>query len=412
MAGDFFDDRELRDPEERERDLLAALPGWVAAAIADAPGYAKLYADIAPAAVTGREGLARLPVLRKSELPAIQADAAPFGGLALKPPGDASRIFASPGPIFEAEAKRHDHWRTARALYATGFRAGDVVHNCFSYHLTPAGAMFESGAHTVGCAVIPAGVGNTEMQAQVIERVRPRGYVGTPDFLKTILEKADALGLDNGSIGLAHVSGGPYLPALRSFYEGRGITVFQSYGIADLGLIAYETPAREGLVVEEDAIVEIVRPGTGDPVPEGEVGEVVVTAWNNTYPLIRLATGDLSAVLPGASPCGRTNMRVKGWMGRADQTTKVKGMFVTPAQIAAVAGRHPAIGRARLVVASEDGQDSMVLRVEAAAPEDGLAAAIAETLQAVTKLRGTVELVAPGTLPNDGKVIDDTRSYA
>jgi len=411
MTQPYYDDLEIRDPAEREADLMRRLRAHLAHAKAHAPAYAEALAGIDPAGIDGRAALARLPVIRKSDLPERQRARPPFAGLAAVAPGAMLRLYASPGPIYDAEGGGPDYWRTARALHATGFRPGDVVHNCFSYHFTPAGAMFETGAHALGCAVVPAGPGNTEIQARAIADIRPAGYVGTPDFLKTILEKADELGLDAGSLRRAHVTGGPYLPPLRSFYEGRGIEVYQSYGTADLGLIAYETAGREGLVVAEDVIVEIVRPGTGDPVPEGEVGEVVVTGFSAVYPLIRFATGDLSAVLPGRSPCGRTNMRIRGWMGRADQTTKVKGMFVHPGQIAEVLRRH-GLARGRLTVESAEGQDRMVLTVESPTPDPALAAAVAATLQSVTKLRGTVEHAAPGSLPNDGKVIDDRRSMS
>ena len=407
----FYDALETRDPEEREAALMAALPEQVALAKRQAPAYSGPLAEIDPASISSRDALAALPVTLKSDLPGLQADDPPFGGFTAVAPGRLHRIFSSPGPIYDAEGPGPDYWRSARALHATGLRPGDVAHNCFSYHLTPAGVIFETGAHAIGCAVVPAGIGNTELQVRAIADIRPRAYLGTPDFLKVILEKADTLGMNCSSITIAHVSGGPYLPPQRAFYEERGIDVFQSYGTADLGLIAYESPAREGLIVDEGVIVEIVRPGTGDPVPEGEVGEVVVTGFSREYPLLRFATGDLSAVLPGASPCGRTNMRIKGWMGRADQTTKVKGMFVHPGQIAEVLKRHPGTGRARLVVDNPGDGDTMVLSVEAASDDGGLAAALAETLQSVTKLRGTVELAAPGTLPNDGKVIDDIRRY-
>ncbi|NBB83004.1 MAG: AMP-binding protein [Alphaproteobacteria bacterium] len=401
---------ETRDPEAREAALLAALPEQVALAKRRAPAYGALFADVAPETVTSRDALAALPVTRKSDLPEAQAGDPPFGGFAAVAPGDLARIYASPGPIYDAEGRRDNYWRTARALWATGFRKGDVVHNCFAYHFTPAGMMFETGAQALGCAVVPAGVGNTELQARAIADVRPEGYVGTPDFLKTILEKGDALGLDLGALRRAHVSGGPLFPQLKDFYADRGIAVLQSYGTADLGLVAYESPAREGLIAEEFVLIEIVRPGTGTPVPDGEVGEVVVTTFSREYPLIRFATGDLSAILPGPSPCGRTAPRIKGWMGRADQTTKVKGMFVHPRQIADVLARHPGAGRARLVVEADGGQDRMTLKVEAAGG-GGLAEAMAATLQSVTKLRGTVEVVTPGSLPNDGKVIEDARSY-
>lgn len=406
---DHYDALETRDPQDRLAAHLAALPEQVALAKRRTAHFGRLLADIEPEEVTSLAALARLPVTRKGDLPALQAAAPPFGGMVSVPPGRLARIFASPGPIYDPDGPVADYWRTARALYATGFRAGDILHNCFSYHFTPAGTMFETGAHAVGCAVVPAGVGNTEQQARAIADLKPRGYVGTPDFLKAILEKSDALGLDASSLALAHVSGGPLFPELKAVYAARGIEVRQSYGTADLGLIAYESAGGEGLIVDEGVLVEIVRPGTDDPVAEGEVGEVVVTSFNRFYPLLRFGTGDLSAVLPGTSPCGRTNLRLKGWMGRADQTTKVKGMFVHPGQIAEVARRHPGLLRARLEVTNPGGTDAMVLKVETADPAPDLAAAVAETLQAVTKLRGAVEPVSPGTLPNDGKVIDDQR---
>lgn len=406
---DFYDDLETRSSDQREAALFAALPAHLAHAKAAAPHFTRILAEVDPAAIRDRAALATLPVTRKSDLIALQQAAPPFGGLAAVEIGRLARVFASPGPIHDPEPHGKDPWRSARALFASGFRAGDLAHNCFAYHLTPAGSMFETGAHAIGCAVIPAGTGNTETQAQVIAHLKPRGYIGTPDFLKIILEKADALGLDGSSIRIGNVSGGPYLPDARAFYEARGVDVYQSYGTADLGIVAYETPARAGLVVDEGAIIEIVRPGTGDPVAEGEVGEVVVTIFNQAYPLIRFATGDLSAVLPGTSPCGRTNMRLKGWMGRADQTTKVKGMFVHPSQIADVLRRHPQVGKARLVVGRQDASDTMTLRCEAAESGEALAAAIRDSLTAITKLKGVVEFVAPGGLPNDGKVIDDAR---
>ncbi len=405
-----FDALETRDPEAREAALMIALSAQVAHAKAHAPAYARLLADVDPSAVTSRETLAALPVTRKSVLRQLQQEDPPFGGFAGVAPGRLARIFVSPGPIYDADSGKAAFWHSARALYATGFRAGDIVQNCFAYHFTPAGMMFEAGAREIGCAVIPAGTGNTDLQAQVMAEAKPRGYVGTPDFLKVILEKGDETGADLRTLKLAHVSGGALFPALSTFYATRGIEVYQSYGTADLGVIAYETPAREGLVVDEAVLVEIVRPGTGDPVPAGEVGEVLVTTFSNEYPLLRFATGDMSAVLPGQSPCGRTNMRIKGWMGRADQTTKVKGMFVHPEQVAEVLKRHPEVGRGRLSVDNPDGADAMVLKVEAGGDLTGLAEAVAATLQSVTKLRGTVEVVAPGSLPNDGKVIEDLRA--
>ncbi|MBP2300606.1 phenylacetate--CoA ligase family protein [Azospirillum picis] len=406
---DFYDDLETRSSDRREAELFAALPAHLSHAKAAAPYFGRLLAEVDPAAIHDRMALASLPVTRKSDLIALQRADPPFGGLAAVEVGRLARVFASPGPIHDPEPHGSDPWRSARALHAAGFRADDLAQNCFAYHLTPAGSMFETGAHAIGCAVIPAGTGNTEMQAQVIAGLRPRGYIGTPDFLKVILEKGDALGLDVSSVRIACVSGGPYLPDARAFYEARGVEVTQCYGTADLGIVAYETAARSGLVVNEGYIVEIVRPGTGDTVPDGEVGEVVVTVFNPAYPLIRFATGDLSAVLAGPSPCGRTNMRLKGWMGRADQTTKVKGMFVHPSQVAEVLRRHPQLSRARLVVGRRDAGDTMTLRCEAEETGEALASSIRDTLAAVTKLNGSVEFAAPGTLPNDGKVIDDQR---
>jgi len=410
--GSHYDALETRAPAERERALLAELPRQVARAKARAAAYGRLLADVEPATVTTREALARLPVVRKSELVALQQAARPFGGLAASGYGEIARVFASPGPIYEPEGRCADYWRLARALYAAGFRAGDLVHNTFSYHFTPAGSMLETAAHALGCTVFPAGVGQTEMQVQAIADLRPAGYVGTPSFLKIILEKADELKADVSSLRKALVSGEAFPPSLRDALRGRGIEGYQAYATADLGNIAYETPAREGLVVDEGVLLEIVRPGTGDPVPEGEVGEVVVTSLFNTdYPLVRFGTGDLSAVLPGASPCGRTNVRIRGWLGRADQTTKVKGLFVHPGQVAEVVRRPPEIRRARLVVDNPDGNDRMVLHCEVDAAPERLAEAVAGTIRDVTKLRGEVALRRPGDLPNDGRVIEDSRKY-
>ena len=408
--GEHFDDLETRDPEARENELLGSLPGLIGRAVADAPGWAAHLDGTDAQSVTSREALASLPVLRKSDLIERQQQSPPFGGFATEAAGAMGRLFQSPGPVYEPEGKDSDWWRAARALFAAGSRTGDIVHNAFSYHLTPGGFILDSGARALGCAVIPAGVGNTEAQVEAIGQYRPAGFTGVPDFLKVLLDKAAASGADASSITKALVSGGPLFPALRQEYASRGITVAQAYATADLGIIAYEVPGHDGLVVDERVIVEIVRPGTGDPVPEGEVGEVVVTAFNADYPMIRFATGDLSAVLPGRSPCGRTNMRIRGWMGRADQATKVKGMFVRPEQIALIGERHPVAGRMRLVVTRSGDQDTMTLRVEAA-NEEGLIAALEETLRDVTKLRGDVELVPPGSLPNDGKVIADERDF-
>ncbi|MFQ5773066.1 MAG: phenylacetate--CoA ligase family protein [Kiloniellaceae bacterium] len=415
-AAEYYDEREARDPEQREAALMAALPRQIAHAKVAAPAYARILEGVDPAPVTSRAALAALPLTRKSELIALQKEAPPLGGLAAVAPGAAARLFASPGPAYEPEGARPDYWRSARALFAAGFRGGEVVHNAFSYHLTPGGWIIDSGLRALGCTVVPAGVGNTEAQVRAIAQLRPAGYTGTPDFLKVLLDKGAELGLDCGSIAKALVSGGALFPSLRAEYAGRGVAVLQCYATADLGLIAYESAADQGMIVDEDLIVEIVRPGTGDPVPEGDVGEVVVTTLDPDYPLIRFATGDLSAVLPGRSPCGRTNLRLKGWMGRADQTTKVKGMFVHPGQVAEVVKRHPEVARARLVVSRQGEADAMTLHCEVdpagdPARREALARAIAEALHSATKLKGEVRLHGPGELPNDGKVIEDARSY-
>jgi phenylacetate-CoA ligase len=404
---EHFDERETRSPEEREADLFRRLPEVLAAAIA-APAYAERLAGIDPAAVTDRAALARLPVLRKSDLPALHKASPPFGGLVPGAPSGFARLYTSPGPIFEPEPEGSDAWHTARALFAAGFRPGDIVLNTFSYHLVPAGMIMDSAARAVGCAVIPAGPGSTEAQLDLIAAYRPNAYCGTPDFLKILLDAGEKAGIAP-SIRKALVSGAAFPKSLQDEMAGRGVEAFQAYATADLGTIAYETGARSGLVLNEDLIVELVRPGTGDPVPEGDVGEIIVTSLDPRHPWIRLAVGDLTAFMPGQSSCGRTNRRIKGWMGRADQTAKVKGMFVRPEQIAEVARRHPGLGRLRLVIGREAETDRMVLRAEAPAREPGLAEAVSETLQAVTKLRGSVELVAPGSLPNDGKVIADER---
>ncbi len=405
----FYDALETRSAEEREAALLAALRVQLAHAKAHAPAFAAILADVDPAEIVDRRTLALLPVTRKSALIEHQRSAPPFGGFAALAPGDLARIFSSPGPIYDPEGRREDYWRMARALYAAGFRVGDIVHNCFSYHLTPAGSMLESGAHALGCAVIPGGTGQSEQQVRTIADLKPAGYVGTPSFLAIVLDKAAELGTDLACLTRALVSGEAFPAALRQRFAGAGIAAQQCYATADLGLIAYESPAREGLILDEGVIVEIVRPGTGDPVGPGEVGEVVVTTLTPEYPLIRFATGDLSAYLHGTSPCGRTNHRIKGWMGRADQAAKVKGMFVQPAQIAELVKRHKEIIRARLVVARDaKGGDEMTLKVEMGEPAEEVGR-IAATLQALTKLRGTVTRVPQGSLPNDGKVIDDIR---
>ena len=359
--------------------------------------------------MTDRAALAKLPVTRKSDLIDIQQAEPPFGGLTATAKGKLYRVFGSPGPIYDPEGWGKDWWRIARALHAAGFRSGDLLHNCFSYHMTPGGIRFETAAHALGCPVFPAGVGNTEQQARAVADLRPAGYSGTPSFLRIILEKAREMGLDHSSLTRACVSGEALLPPLRQALADLGVDVVQAYATADLGLIAYETHAKDGLVVDEDIIVEIVRPGTNDTVAMGEVGEVVVTSFNPDYPLIRFGTGDLSAVLPGQSPCGRTNMRLKGWMGRADQTTKIKGMFVHPRQVNDVAKRFPQVVRAKLVVEKENDNDHMTLHVESADSGDALAAALRDALQSVCKLKGEVTFHAPGALPNDGKVIEDRR---
>ncbi|MDX6752319.1 AMP-binding protein [Geminicoccaceae bacterium 1502E] len=410
-GGIYYDRQEVRAAAEREQAMFHALPGLIRHALDNAPFFTRHLAGIDPDEVGDRAALARLPVVRKSDLAEQQQAERPFGGLMATPIGRLARIFASPGPIYDPEGVRHDYWRFARAMFAAGFRSGEIVHNSFSYHLTPAGSMAEGGARALGCPVIPGGTGHTEQQARIIADVRPAAYVGTPSFLLILLEKGRELGLDMGSITKALVSGEAFPPAQRERLKaGFGIDACQCYATADLGLVAYESNARDGLIVDESIIVEIVRPGTGDPVPEGEVGEIVVTAFNPDYPLVRFATGDLSAVLPGESPCGRTNMRIRGWMGRADQATKVRGMFVQPRQIAELLRRHPEAARARLIVEAADGKDRMRLVCEVARQPEGLASAIAESVRGITGMRAEVELVAPGSLPNDGKVIDDRRA--
>ena len=408
---DFFDALETRPPAEREAALLARLPHQVAHAKANTAYFAAALRDIDPASITSRAALAQLPVLRKHELIELQKKQRPFGGLAASAWGRLGRVFSSPGPIYEPEGRSADYWRTARALYAAGIRPGDLVHNSFSYHMTPGGWLLEAGAQALGCTVFPGGVGQTEQQAQAMADLQPNAYVGTPSFLRILLDKADELGLQIPSLTKALVSGEAFLPPVREALLARGVHGYQAYATADLGLIAYETPAREGLVVDEEIILEIVRPGSGEPLPDGEVGEVVVTLLGADYPLLRFGTGDLSAIMPGISPCGRTNLRIKGWLGRADQTTKVKGMFVHPEQVAAVVKRHPQLSRARLVVTNPDSTDAMTLYccVSSGTGDAALAAEIADSLRELTKLRGAVVFV--DSLPNDGKVISDERKY-
>jgi phenylacetate-coenzyme A ligase PaaK-like adenylate-forming protein len=411
-AAEFFDHLETRDAEQRELAHFNLLPGFLARVMDNAPAWAAHLDGVDPQAVTSREALAKLPVIRKGDLKALQGAKPPLGGLSVGGDILAGRVFMSPGPIFEPEGLGEDWWRSARALYAAGFRKGDIVHNTFAYHLTPGGWILDAGARALGCTVIPAGPGNTEQQLDAIEHLKPNTFVGVPDYLKILLDKAAEAGRDASSFKRALFSGGALFPSLRQEYQDRGIRTFQVYATADAGTIAYESHALEGMIIDEGLIVEIVRPGTGDPVPEGEVGEVVVTVFNRHYPMVRLATGDLSAVLPGASPCGRSNMRIKGWMGRADQTTKVKGMFVHPETIAQIVSRHAELSKVRLVVTRDGDQDTMTLQAESTTPDPAFGELVAATLQDVTKLKGIIELVQPGTLPNDGKVIADERDYS
>ena len=413
---DTFDALDLRDPQVRERDLLARLPGLIAQA-RKAPGWAHILAGVQPADIDSRAALAQLPVTRKSNLKALQAGELPFGGLTTTPTRQLGRLFMSPGPIFDPEGRGADWWRIARPLHAVGLRAGHIVQNCYSYHFTPAAFMVEGAAIRLGCVVIPAGSGQTEMQVQAIHALRPDAYAGTPSFLKIIIEKAQEMGIDISCMQRAVVGAEALPPSLRSWLNNHGVPyVTQMYGSADIGNIAYETLTdgllNPGMVVDEELLLEIVRPGTGDPVAAGEVGEVVVTSFNPDYPLVRFATGDMSAVLPGVSPCGRTNMRIRGWMGRADQTTKVRAMFVHPSQVAEIVRRHAAVMRARLVVSGEMANDVMTLVCEVTTADAALESALVESIREVTKLRGEVRMVSPGSLPNDGKVIEDARSYA
>jgi phenylacetate-CoA ligase len=407
---EFYDDLEIRDPEVRDKEQMAALSEQVAHAKGNAPYFSDILKDVDAKDITSREALAALPVTRKSDLVERQQKDAPFGGLNGEAIADIAHIFQSPGPIYEPRGNTTDYWRMARSFWAAGIRPGMIVHNTFSYHLTPAGMMMDGGARAIGCAVFPGGTGNTEQQIAAMLHLKPQAYAGTPSFLKILLDKAAEAGV-KPSYTSATVGGEALLPPVRQSIIDHGVTVLQGYGTADLGLIAYETKAMEGMVMDEGALVEIVRPGSGDPVADGEVGEVVVTILNKTYPLVRFATGDLSAVMAGQSPCGRTNKRIKGWMGRADQTTKIKGMFVHPEQVNQTADRHPEIFKARLVVDNIDGKDIMTLHCEVEGNPEGLKEAVTASLQSVSKLNGTVEFVAPGSLANDGKVIDDVRSY-
>jgi phenylacetate-CoA ligase len=414
---DLYDALEARAPSTREKDLLGALPALISRA-KQAAGWTAILRDVTPEDITSRAALAQLPVTRKSSLKELQQAAPPFGGLNTTPTAKLSRVFMSPGPIFDPEGRGADWWRYARPLHALGVRAGDLIQNCFAYHFTPAGLMVEGGAAQLGCPVIPAGIGQTEMQMQAMKLLRPKVYAGTPSFLKIIIEKAQEMGEDIASLQMALVGAEALPPSLRQWLSDHGVPfVLQTYGSADIGNIAYETltdgRVNPGMLLDETLLLEIVRPGTGDPVADGEVGEIVITSFNPDYPLIRFATGDMSAVLPGVSPCGRTNTRIRGWMGRADQTTKVRAMFVHPSQVADIARRHPVIRKARLIVSGEMANDEMTLHCEV---DDPVAAqsdidAIVASIRDVTKLRGNVKLQAIGSLPNDGKVIEDARSY-
>ncbi|GAA0404994.1 AMP-binding protein [Cocleimonas flava] len=407
---DFYDALETRDPADREQALIQAVADQVAHAKENTAAYATVLKDVDPTSITSAEDIAKLPITRKSELIEQQKTNRPFGGLDAKGITLAN-IFASPGPIYEPGTKKEDFARFARSLYAAGFRSGGISHNCFSYHFTPAGLMLENSAQALGCAVIPAGTGQTELQVQTIADLKPDSYIGTPSFLKIILEKAEALGSDVTSIDKALVTGEALPPSIRAGFAEKGIAVYQCYSSADLGLIAYESEAQEGLIVDEGIYLEIVRPGTGDPVAKGEVGEVIVTSLNPDYPLIRFATGDLSAIMEGQSPCGRTNKRIKGWMGRADQTAKVRGMFIHPEQVDKVFKRHPELTKVRLVVSWENESDQLTLKCETDNASDELNSNISNSIREICKLRGEVEFVDIGSLPNDGTVIEDARDY-
>lgn len=408
---EYYDALETRDPVQRHAELIQSVAAQVRHAIKKSPAYSELLAGVNPQTLTSADAIAALPLTRKSELARRQKSAPPFGDLAAYPEGTLKYLFASPGPIYEPATHRKDYWRLARALFAAGFRRGDLVQNCFSYHLTPAGMMCDSACHALGCTVIPAGVGNTEQQVRTMEDLKPVGYIGTPSFLKIIVEKAEQLNADVSSLQKAMVSGEALPPPIRQYLNDRGIHALQTYATAELGLIGYESIADHGLMIDEQVYLEIVQPGSGQLVADGEVGEVVVTALNPDYPLIRFATGDLSAIMPGNSQCGRTNRRIKGWMGRADQTAKVRGMFIHPQQIHEVGKRHTEIIRARLVIDWVNERDRMTLRYETQSTNPALAAAITVNLRDLCKVRGEVEMVELGSLPNDGIVIDDVREY-
>ena len=407
----FFDDLETRSPELREQELFELLPEMLAKAKSTSESWEKHLSEVDVSEIKSRADLTKIPIFRKSDLISKQSSIPPFGGFVVGEKAEFTRYYMSPGPIWEPEGIGSDPWNAARALFAANFRRGDLVHNTFSYHMTPGGFMIDSGAISLGCAVFPAGTGNTELQLQAIKDLRPTAYAGTPDYLKVLLDSGKAENLDLTCIKKAAVSGGALFPSLRQEYEDQGISIKQSYATGDLGIIAYESEAKDGLIVNENYLVEIVKPGTGTPVQIGEVGELVVTSFNSVYPLIRFATGDLSAIMDGNSPCGRTNVRIKGWMGRADQRTKVKGMFVDPAQIERVISRYESISKARLTVTRAEEQDNMTLLVETTESNQELSLNIADTLREITKLKGDVKLVEIGSLPNDGKVISDDRDY-
>lgn len=409
---EFFDERDTQTATDREAALFARLPAFLEKVKAGASGWADYLKDVDPSTITDRAALASVPVLRKSHLQACQKAQPPFGGFVMGDPSQWNRVFMSPGPIWEPQGMAADPWRGARALHAAGFRKGDIVHNAFAYHMTPGGFILDESARALGCAVFPAGVGNTEVQVEAMAMLKPSAYIGTPDYLKVILDKADAMGVKLDSVKKAMVSGGALFPSLREDYKSRGVETYQCYATADLGVIAYETSSLEGMMVNEDIIVEIVRPGTDEPVAPGEVGELVVTCFSETYPLIRFGTGDLSALMDGTSSCGRTGMRIKGWMGRADQRCKIKGMFVDPAQINVLLKRFDSVDRLRLIVSRAEEQDVMTLQVATSDQTDAFQKEMGEALKDVTKLKGVVNLVPAGSLPNDGQVIVDERDYS
>ena len=408
-ADEHYDDLETRDPEARRAQQMEALRTQIAHAKAKTDFFAALLADVAPEDITNSESLAALPVTRKPDIARAQEAEPPFGGLAARDAGNAPQVFMSPGPVYEPGGGKPDYGRFARCLWAAGMRPGDLIHNTFAYHLTPAGAMVENSAHAMGCSVFPGGVGNTEIQVQAIGRLRPRGYVGTPSFLRILVEKGDEMGVDMSSLQCGVVGAEALTPAVRDLLSARGIEVTNSYGTADIGLIAYETSARDGMLVDEGILFELVEPNGTEPVAEGEVGEIVVSTFNSVYPLIRYGTGDLSQLLPGRSPCGRSNTRIRGWMGRADQSAKFKGMFVHASNVMELAARHPEIKKARLVLENPDSVDQMTLKVAVSEARDGLATEIEQSIQGVLKLRGAVAIVEAGDLPDDGRVIDDAR---